>query len=236
MIASLPMYDVPELHRETDALWASIRDNIRKSGRDAPDTLNRDITCEQAWTDPNLILSQTCGMPWRLGLHHHAQLVGTPDYKIEGCPPGFYRSVIVVRKHDQRTSLDGFARAACAFNARNSQSGFAVWQSRQFTLWKETGSHSNSIVQVANGDADIAAIDAVTWRLAQRYQAEASQLRILHITKPTPGLPFITSQTQDAAFLFAATKKAIDDLDDAIRQALGVFDFVKIPSSKYHAV
>ncbi len=236
MIASLPMYDVPELRFETDALWASISDNIRNSGGYAPDTLNRDLTCDQTWTDPTLILSQTCGMPWRLGLHHHAQLVGTPDYGVEGCPPGFYRSMIVVRKDDQRTTLDEFALATCAFNARNSQSGFAVWQTRQFACWKESGSHSNSIIQVANGEADIAAIDAVTWRIAQRYQSETSQLRILCKTKPTPGLPFITAQTQSAISLAAATKKAIYDLDKATRQALGIVGFVKIPSSEYLAI
>ncbi len=236
MIASLPMYDVPELRFETDALWASIRDNIRNSGGYAPDTLNRDITCEQTWTDPTLILSQTCGMPWRLALHHHAQLVGTPDYGVEGCPPGFYRSMIVVRKDDQRTTLDEFALATCAFNARNSQSGFAVWQTTQFAHWKETGSHAQSISQVANGSADIAAIDAVTWQLAQQYQPEAVHLRILKRTIPTPGLPFITSQTQDPVLIAEATAKAIDDLDVAIQQALGIVGFVKIPSERYLAI
>ncbi len=236
MIASLPMYDVPELRSETDALWASIRDNIRESGGYAPDTLNRDLTRDQTWADPNLILSQTCGMPWRLGLHRHAQLVGTPDYGVDGCSPGFYCSVIVVRSDDERRNLEDFALATCAFNARNSQSGFAVWQTTQFAHWKETGSHAQSISQVAKGDADIAAIDAVTWRLAQRYQPEAVHLRALKKTTPTPGLPFITSQTQDAGLIASATAKAIDDLDAVTQKALGVVGFVKIPSEKYLAI
>jgi len=236
MIASFPMYDVPELRSETDALWADIRDGIRARGLEVPETLDRTRAARVVWNDPNLVLSQTCGMPWRLGLHRHAQLVGTPDYGVEGCPPGYYCSTIVVRENDPRSCLDEFSDATCAFNAPNSQSGFAAWEQREFAAWRETGAHVLSITAVANGDADIAAIDAVTWRLALQYQSEAVKLRVLETTRPTPGLPFITSLTQDAAMLSEAIEEAIANLASTIREPLGLIGFQHIPSEEYLAV
>ena len=43
MIASLAMYDWPELHQANDALWAKLRDAIIARGGDAPAELSRDL-------------------------------------------------------------------------------------------------------------------------------------------------------------------------------------------------
>jgi len=236
MIASLPMYDVAELRDATDTLWGAIRDAIRKRGGDAPETLDRLSNNRDVWTSKDLVLSQTCGMPWRLGLHRHAQLVGTPDYGVEGCPPGYYCSVIVVRESDSRAYLGEYASAVCAYNSHDSQSGFAAWEGTEFDAMQQTGAHADSIVAIANGNADIAAIDAVTWRIAKRYQSEAAELRVLGLTKPTPGLPFITSPTADAELIYNATADAITNLDPTIRRALGLVGLVKIPNTKYLAI
>jgi hypothetical protein len=236
MIASLSMYDLPALRAETDALWAAIRDQIRARGEDAPEMLDRTRTAREVWTDPALVLSQTCGMPWRLGLYHAAQLVGTPDYGLEGCPPGYYCSAIVVRADDPRAKRSDFADGICAFNGPESQSGFAAWEGFAFAAWHETGAHALSISAVASGAADIAAIDAVTWRLAVAHQPEAAALRVLEWTKTTPGLPFITAQGRKGAVLAEAVTAGIAALDPAARRALGIAGFVQIPSAAYLAV
>lgn len=236
MIASLPMYDRVELRDETDALWAAMRDAIRARGLNAPDALDRQRETSLVWTDPKLVLSQTCGMPWRLGLHEKAQLIGTPDYGVPDCPPGYYCSVIVVRADDPRSADADFAEGVCAFNARDSQSGFAAWEGAFFRKWLCTGGHTNSIKAVADGTADITAIDAVTWRLAQRYDAEAAALRVLRQTQPTPGLPYITSKNHTVAPLAEAVSEAIDGLEQSVRGALKLCGFVQIPSETYMAV
>lgn len=236
MIASLPMYDRPEVRAQTDALWNAMRDAVRESGGDAPDRLNRERDNSAVWTDPALVLSQTCGMPWRLGLHREAKLVGTPDYGIEGCAPGYYRSAIVVRADDPRDSRSDFASGTCAFNSADSQSGFAAWEGFEFARWHEAGAHAASISAVARGAADIAAIDAVTWRLAVAHQPEAAVLRVLEWTRPTPGLPFITAQGRDAGLLSEAVTDAVAALDPAVRDALGLVGFVQIPGAEYLAV
>jgi ABC-type phosphate/phosphonate transport system substrate-binding protein len=236
MIASLPMYDWPEVRQATDALWSCLRDAIRERDIETPEKLDRSSLNGEVWTDPTLVLSQTCGMPWRLGLHTQAQLIGTPDYRVEGCPPGYYCSVIVVRTEDVRTNLSEFAQATCAFNSRDSQSGFAAWEGMQFGALLETGAHAASIAAVASRKADIAAIDAVTWRLARQFQPEAAHLRVLEKTKPTPGLPFITARGQNASPLFEAASEGIAALDKTTRETLGIQGLVHIPDEAYRAV
>ena len=47
---------------------------------------------------------------------------------------------------------------------------------------------------MASGEADLAAIDAVTWAHIRRFRpAVAKALRVLTWTDPAPGLPFVAS-------------------------------------------
>jgi ABC-type phosphate/phosphonate transport system substrate-binding protein len=54
-----------------------------------------------------------------------------------------------------------------------------------------TGSHRSSIRAVAEGWADVAAIDCRSWALALRHEATARALTVVGWTRPRPGLPFI---------------------------------------------
>ena len=90
MIASLPMYARPELDYVISHLWDLIRKNLSKKGIPAPITLSQDAQDIISWLDPGLVLSQTCGMPYRNILHGKVQLVGTPNYDLPNCPPGHY--------------------------------------------------------------------------------------------------------------------------------------------------
>ena len=87
---------------------------------------------------------------------------------------------------------------------------------------------------VVNGEADITAIDAVTWILINRYDAFASDLRILEQTNPTtPVLPFITSLTLNADQIYDAVNRAIQDLPQNMRDAMILTGIMKIPTSEY---
>jgi len=93
MIASLGMYDRPETMAANDRLWALVRDGLRARGIAAPEALTRGAGAYwQAWEDPALVLSQTCGFPYRAKLHGKVTLVASPDYGLQGCPPGYYCS------------------------------------------------------------------------------------------------------------------------------------------------
>ncbi|PWK61043.1 phosphate/phosphite/phosphonate ABC transporter substrate-binding protein [Roseicyclus mahoneyensis] len=234
MIAALPMYDRPELRAETDALWSAIRDALRAHGIGAPDHLTRDRDLWEIWQSPDLLLAQTCGLPFRARLHARVTLVATPDYGLPDCPPGHYRSVILARD----ASLPD--RPRVAINDALSQSGWAAlhgWATaRSLPLGPVTltGSHAASARAVAGGAADLAAIDAQTWRLLVRAGADPT-LEIAR-TPPTPGLPLITAQGRDPAPIRAALAQALAALPAASAAALDLRGFVSIEARTYRAI
>lgn len=242
MIAALPMYDRPDLTGATDHYWALIRDGLRARGMDAPEALRRgDEDLMPLWLTPDLVLAQTCGFPYRARLHGKVRLVGTPDFGVEGCPPGYYRSVLVARADDPRTGLAAFDGIPIAYNEGLSQSGWAAPQNHaaalglRFPAGIMTGSHAASLVAVAEGRADLAALDAVTFRLLSR-SAPAAAVKVLGMTDPTPGLPYICAEAVDADAVFDAIAAAIEALDADDRAALGLRGLCPIPAEAYLSV
>lgn len=244
MIASLGMYDRAECQAANDRLWALIRDRLRARGIAAPDRLTRgEAAYWPAWQAPELVLSQTCGFPYRARLHGRVTLIGTPDYGVEGCPPGHYRSLFVARRGDPRAALADFDGAAFAYNEPMSQSGWAGPQTHAAALDVRlrpalaTGGHRFSALAVAEGRAEIAALDAVTWRLIERFEPDlAGALTVVGQTAPSPGLPLIAAAGADRAATFAAVAGAIAALDGQDRATLGLVGLVAIPPEAYLAV
>ncbi|MCZ4255931.1 PhnD/SsuA/transferrin family substrate-binding protein [Sulfitobacter sp. G21635-S1] len=242
MIASLMMYARPETDAALERYWAHIRAALAGRGIDAPVALSNSADAFAVWTDPELVLSQTCGMPYRTQLHDKVTLVGTPDFGVTGCPPGYYRSAIVVRAGDDRAALADFASARFIYNQTLSQSGFAAIHAaaRAAGFWfqdrSQSHGHVNSARAVAEGRADIAALDAVTWRLIRQFEPCATQLRVLAWTEPTPGLPYITARGRDGSAIFDAVAEAMAALSEPDRAALGLKGMVAIPSRDYLAV
>ncbi len=243
MIASLGMYDRAETAGANDRLWALIRDGLRRRGVAAPDLLTRGAGAYwPAWTSPDLVLSQTCGLPYRAELHDKVSLIGTPDYGVQDCPPGYYRSIFVARADDPRSRAADFADAAFAYNDGLSQSGWSTpkaWFAAQglaLTPTLCTEGHAASAQAVAEGRADFAAIDAVTWSLLHSYDPVAKALKVVGQTDPSPGLPLISAASATGAAHFDAVAQAIADLAPDDRQILQLKGLVRIPSAAYLAV
>ncbi|MGB8811859.1 MAG: PhnD/SsuA/transferrin family substrate-binding protein [Paracoccaceae bacterium] len=244
MIASLGMYDWAPCQPANDRLWGLIRDNLRAKGMDAPDALTRgEGAYWAAWQSPDLLLSQTCGFPFRAKLHDAVTLVGTPDFGLEGCAPGYYFSVFIARADDSRGDIGAFDGARFAYNEGLSQSGWAAAQNHVAPLgihlspFLQTGGHLLSARAVAEGRADLAAVDAVTWRLIVKYNADlAAELRVVGRTDPTPGLPYITAKGRNPERLFDGVAAAIAALTAADRATLGLRGLIAIPAARYLAV
>lgn len=242
MIANLMMYQRSELVGAHERYWALIRHHLAEVGIDSPKDLSQSAEEFFVWKHPDLVLSQTCGMPYRIWLHDQVALVGTPDFGLVGCPAGYYRSALVVRVDDLRSDILAFKDATFAFNQTFSQSGYAApfWHVEPFGFWFEnrlqTGQHLLSARAVAEGRADIAALDAVTWRNAEAFEPFADKLRVLEWTSPTPGLPLITARENDASAIFTAVEQAIAGLDQQDKSALGLYGIVRIAKEDYLAV
>jgi ABC-type phosphate/phosphonate transport system substrate-binding protein len=230
------MYDRSEAAAANDTFWSAIRAELGYG----PETLTRTDDPWPLWQSGDLLLAQTCGLPYRVRLHGQVQLVGTPDYGLNGCAPGYYRSIFIARDPD--ATLASLADHCFAYNEPLSQSGWAApalhmaKQGLGFAALLQSGAHRASALAVAEGRADFAALDALSWQLIQTYDDFAADLHQIAATVPTPGLPLITALGNDPARLRAAIIVAIDRLDPQTRDILHLRGLVEIPARDYLAM
>jgi len=238
MIAALGMYDMPHARAANDRLWAGVRTALG----DGPASLTRDGDPWCIWQSDDLLLAQTCGMPYRTRLYDRVRLVATPDHHLPDCPAGHYFSYLVKRRDDPR-DLTALAMGTMAYNEALSQSGWAApvhhlsHQRLSPNTTVQTGAHLASISAVLDGTADFAAIDAVTMLMFGDDDPDAAAfLNAFDRTAPTPALPYITARTRAPAPLATALSAAIASLSAQDRATLHLYGIVNLPAAAYLAI
>jgi ABC-type phosphate/phosphonate transport system substrate-binding protein len=199
LIAALEAYDWPEVRQEIDRFWRDLSMQLARRGIAAPQVLDRHKPAHLFWQRADVLVGQTCSLPYRQIHHRRFAVLGPLCFAVPGCEAGAYHSVIIARPG---LSPDVLPRAEIrvAVNSRCSQSGWAALNHWLEKLGIEpgavvlTGSHRASLQRVAEGQADIAAIDAVSWHLAMRFEPAAKHVTLLGHTPTTPGLPLVTSR------------------------------------------
>ncbi|WP_119165885.1 phosphate/phosphite/phosphonate ABC transporter substrate-binding protein [Algihabitans albus] len=243
-LASLPMYDLPELRWATDRVWQAVSGRLRIGGfAEAPAALTRTLSLAETWSDPDLLLSQTCGYPLTHAFAGRLSLVAVPLYDAEGCESESrfgptYRSAIVVRVDDSAEAPADLKDRRAAINDWDSQSGMSALRAlvaplaeggRFFSEVIETGGHAVSVEAVAEGRADVAAIDCVTWALLGDVRPRALEsLRVLTWSVRAPALPFVTSpgRAAQAARIGGALTEAMED--PALTEALAALRLIAV--------
>ena len=218
LIAILPMYDVPWTAAANDALWAAISARLAEAGVRAPTKLPRDGDLAALWRDPGLIFGQTCGYPYVTGLKNMVTLIAAPEYSFPGCEGASHRSFIIRRASDSRNSRSEFRGAVAALNAHDSDTGMNLFRAaiasvavgaRFFRTILLTGSHEASLAAVAEGHADLASIDCVTFALIKRGRPElVEEVAVVAESPLSPGLPFVASASLEARTI-AAVREAL---------------------------
>ncbi|WP_419904341.1 phosphate/phosphite/phosphonate ABC transporter substrate-binding protein [Kiloniella sp.] len=245
-VVSLPMYDWPELQTYNNKFFKVLSQSFSHQGYKAPNALDRTRDRMDVWLDKNLLLSQTCGLPFKTLLKNKVSLVGTPAYGLN-CGAGSYYSVIIVHQDSQLKKLEDLKNKTFAYNEKGSQSGYAALlytlsvikdAPQFFTSSFQSGSHRQSIQAVAEGKADFAAIDALSWELALRHEPTAQKLRIIAVSEPTPTLPFITAlrSPRELDKLHMAVVDAMVALDEETREALLFIGFAPMQVSDYQVI
>lgn len=239
--AALPMYDWPEVSGKWDALWALVHARLERVGIEAQAGLRRINDHEAQWTDPELVIGQTCGWPFVSALKQKVVPFARFDFGLGG-RPGDYHSVYITRGDEDPRDLVANDQTAVAINAFNSQSGFRALSelvrspvrlpSSRFLV---TGGHRNSIRAVAAGKAQLAAIDAQSWRFALMHEPAAARVRVAGRSTDVPGLPLITAPAFAASrddFL-AVMRAGIEDLPARLRSDLGLNGIVSAMPDDY---
>ncbi|KAI1192804.1 ABC-type phosphate/phosphonate transport system, periplasmic component [Nemania serpens] len=197
------------------AVPGGIRDSEGHIIAPDPATLPPDeLDLHTLWRHPSLLFSQTCWGPMELGLADHVEVVGQQDYStVEGGSAELYSSAVVARwiTNDVPPPLDGTSNLPLeylrgkrlTYNSTDSMSGL-LGLARDLTSLNEdlnvfskrleSGGHRNSIIAIAEGKADVAAVDCFTWQLAKRFESTASELAVVGWTARRRGLPFIASK------------------------------------------
>ncbi len=247
-LASLFMYDMPEFRRANESWWQGLARAMRAEGLEAvPERL-----CEVAdpmahWVRPELLFSQTCGYPLTHALKGKVTVIATPAYACRGCVGTNYSSLVLVRDEDPAREVSDLADRIAVVNSFDSQSGFSSLRSLVAPFAQEgrffaqvicSGGHLASMAAVRTGQADVCAIDAVTYALAERYRPAARDgLRVLAQGPEAPGLPYITAgAVADVQLqrLRSAVCSAMEDRDlAATREALLLAGVEVLPKGAY---
>jgi ABC-type phosphate/phosphonate transport system substrate-binding protein len=223
-IAILPMYDFPWTVDANDALWAAISARLAEAGVPAPPTLIRDGDLAALWRHPGLIFGQTCGYPYVTGLKDKVTLIAGPEYSFPGSEGSSHRSFIIRRASDSRNSLSEFRGATAALNAHDSNTGMNLFRAAIapiaggktfFSAIVVTGSHEASVAAVAEGRADLASIDCVSFALLGRGRSElVERVAVVAESPLSPCLPFIVSASLPAPTIAAVRQALFDALAD----------------------
>ncbi len=238
ILASLPMYDWPEIRLFTDQFWAGLSRHLGVIG-----LLDHRSPYDACWRVPELTFSQTCGYPLTHEFKDLLRYIATPHYAADGCEGAYYRSIIFAR---QPCNLRDLHRAKPAINSTDSMSGFLALKlvfapfnisGDFFTSPLMTGSHLASMAAVQAGKADVCSIDCVSVALARKYRLEALVGLVEIARSPSvPALPYVT-RAQDIDKLRLALHQTFIDPDLKVtREALLLSDVSVLPDDAYDII
>ncbi|MCF2904433.1 PhnD/SsuA/transferrin family substrate-binding protein [Octadecabacter sp. CECT 8868] len=235
MIARLPMYDRPENAAAHDALWSGVRNIL---GYGEPE-IDRKTAYDDGWGREDLLLGQICNFPYRASFRDRVTRIGCADYGLKDTPAGYYHSVFVVRAGEASRGLAPATLGRFAYNDAQSQSGWGAPLARvsemglTFHTTIKTGAHYDSMMAVADGRADLAAIDAVTWRMFEAWEPRVTELQVIGRTGLSPGMTFITAPQNDPTPIREALKSAISNLAPEHANTLGLRGLAVLPDAAY---
>jgi ABC-type phosphate/phosphonate transport system substrate-binding protein len=220
--ASLPMYALPEMAAANDALWLALR---AAADIEEPQALSPSPLALPGTIAPDTVFSQMCGYPLKTIYEGQYRLLGTPLYDLPGCrlqPDGMptHCSFLIARADSPAFVLEHLRGSRFVMNGADSNSGMNLARrlvapraraGRFFGTVMVSGSHLRSMEMVAEGLADAATIDCVTFGFVARYRPELThKLRVVCETPASPAIPFIAAAATPSAIAARLTRALID--------------------------
>jgi ABC-type phosphate/phosphonate transport system substrate-binding protein len=237
-LANLGMYPFADVRWAVDRFWEAVAERLEW----APRQLDWDIDLHESWGRDDLVVGHTCGWPLVTQLRDRVRVIGAFAHATPEAEGHAYRSVLVARWPGEPADLGG---SRAAVNATDSLSGWvslvtavhgpgAEWDGDVVV----TGSHVESLRAVADGRADVASIDSVTWWHARRTMADVvSELAEVGVGPLVPSLPLVTSRhTSDSRLRelrVAMIDTVFDPLVEPAARAMCVAGFVPLDIDQY---
>ncbi len=198
--------------------------------------------------DPALLFGHTCGYPLMTCWKDRLSPFCVPVFDVPGSEEKFYSSRFIVGANSGIASLADCRGKVAAINAPDSNSGMNVFRyaisnlkpARQFFSGViTTGGHLHSLEAVANQQADIAAIDCVSYQLIQDCRPElVGQVRSIGFSVKTCGLPFVVPNSDiiDTKMLIENLNRALASAPDSVREKLHLLSFEPVALDDYQAI
>ena len=249
--ASFPMYDFEEVRGAHDVLWRSVARRLERAEMEGvPAALDRARGTHELWTDPGLLLSQCCGADLMGRYAEDLTLIATPHYSAPGCEGCLYSSVVIVAEDSPATYLEQLRNCVCVVNGYESHSGANALRALVAPLSREgrffsrvvtSGSHLASIATIADGGAETAAIDCVTYALAERYRPSLLEgTRRLCYSARAPGIPFVTRAESSEDLIRKLRSALLEAFEEPEVRAAGAAMFIEgvevLPLSAYERI
>jgi len=243
-IAELLMYVAPEPIRQANERWLTrILERLGIQRRDA-----EGLSLMALWLSPNLLMTQTCGYPLMTQLRGKVRILGRPRYELPDSSGGNHCSLLLCRANDLRKSLPALRGSRGVINGEDSNSGMNLLRYCLAPLHRDgqffsrvgiSGSHRESLRWLREDQADLAAIDSVTFAYLARYaQAEVAGLRVIARSAFSPTLPYITAATvtdNQAETLRQVMNETLQELPE-LGEVLGLQEVLPASESDYRIV
>lgn len=201
---------------------------------------------ETTLRDPALLLGHTCGYPLMTRYAGLLEPVAAPVFDADGCDGLFYSSHFIVAADSELDSLAACRGRVVAINGYDSNSGMNVLRhaiaplargGRFFARVEPTGGHAASVAAVADGRADLAAIDCVTLALLADAEPDLfDRVRVIGSSARSAGLPFVVPAGAPAAGLADALAAACAQLPADARRRLRLAGFEAVTRDNYGSI
>ena len=200
--------------------------------------------------EPGLWFGHTCGYPLMTRLKDYLEPFCIPLFDVPGVDGRHYCSRIITAAGSDIESIRDSRGRVAAMNNPDSNSGMNVLRhavadmaesGRFFERVVTTGGHLYSLQAVANGIADIAAIDCVSYQLIEDNRPQlCAGLRILDESVKTCGLPLVMSHAHardtDFAELTGRLNQALASCEVGVRDTLHLTGFEPIQMDEYQGI
>jgi ABC-type phosphate/phosphonate transport system substrate-binding protein len=250
-IASLPMYNFPEIRKASASWWRGIAKYLRLEGvEDVPDRLVFDQPLRDLWNDPKLMFSQCCGYDVVRRFANKLTPLVVPHFDVAECTAGEYSSLVVVGEDCLFDDVLEMHGTVAVINGSESHSGMSTLRQlvapnhidgHFFNSILISGAHIESLGMLRRREADVAAIDCVTYALLSLHQPEAlTGTRVLGLTYHSPAPPYVTRSGYGNSlverFRTALFRAFGDPALTSARQALFIKEIEWVDIDRYHKI